>query len=161
MTKTLPTDFQPVKSTWRRCAGSVINRKGFRPARASLLPSRMAKRAAMSGWKISRKCNGPSSRPKRSSKVRAKSCIHRLNSSAIPLCGDPNKTVPDNSQNRQPHRRLRVAKALDYGFWGACGFGIRNVHEPPKTIVRPSGRALARYSSSYLKKRVRPFTGRT
>jgi hypothetical protein len=38
-----------------------------------------------------------------------------------------------------------------YGFaaggGGGSGFGIRKVHEKPKTIVRPSGRAKARYSS--------------
>ena len=33
-----------------------------------------------------------------------------------------------------------------YGLAGT-GFGIRNVHEKPNTIVRPCGRALAEYSS--------------
>ena len=44
--------------------------------------------------------------------------------------------------------------------FGGRGLGILRVKVPPKTIVRPSGRALARYSSSYLKKRASPFTGR-
>ena len=46
-----------------------------------------------------------------------------------------------------------------YGFGGA-GFGIRNVHEPPKMMLRPWGRALAEYSGSYLKVKARLFVGR-
>lgn len=32
-------------------------------------------------------------------------------------------------------------------FFVAAAFGIFKVHDPPKTIVRPSGRAFAEYSS--------------
>ena len=38
--------------------------------------------------------------------------------------------------------------------------GNLNVYAPPNTIVRPCGRASARYSGSYLKKKLKLFAGR-
>lgn len=35
-------------------------------------------------------------------------------------------------------------------------FGMRKVHDPPKTIVLPRGRAFARYPGSYLKNKLTP-----
>lgn len=47
-----------------------------------------------------------------------------------------------------------------YGHGLAVGLGSRIVHANPNAIVRPCGRAIARYSGSYLNVKLNPLGGR-